>query len=132
VAGREFNPELMTDLEGLANRGYTDGFYQRHPSQELQNYRKNSSDSVRELFVGEVSEQDGETGVAVIDAKNKFAIGDELQLLTPSGNHHFKLEQIEDLYGNSMNEVPGGGYQVRIPLPVKSDEMGLLTKYLNR
>ena len=130
VAGREFNPNLMVDLEGLANRGYTDGFYQRHPSQELQNYRKNSSDSVRELFVGEVAEQDTESGVAVIDVKNKFAIGDELQLLTPSGNHQFKLQQVEDLYGNSMDEVPGGGYKVRIQLPVHSGEMGLITKHI--
>lgn len=130
VAGKEFNPGLMSDLEGLANRGYTDGFYQRHPSQELQNYRHNSSESARELFVGEVSEQDADTGVAVIDVKNKFAIGDELQLLTPSGNHLFKLQEIEDLYGKAMDEVPGGGYKVRIPLPASSGEVGLITKRL--
>ncbi len=131
VAGREFNPNLMTDLEGLANRGYTDGFYQRHASQELQNYRQNSSESAREIFVGEVLEQDGETGVALIDVKNKFATGDELQLLTPSGNHLFKLQQIEDLYGKSMAEVPGGGYQVRITLPAKCGEMGLITRIMD-
>ena len=26
LAGRPFNPELYAELEGLANRGYTDGF----------------------------------------------------------------------------------------------------------
>ncbi len=130
VAGREFQPKLMTDLEGLANRGYTDGFYQRHASQELQNYRQNSSESSREIFVGEVLEQDAETGVALIDVKNKFATGDELQLLTPSGNHLFKLQQIEDLYGKPMTEVPGGGYQVRVPLPSRSCEMGLITRMM--
>ncbi len=131
VAGKEFDPGLMTDLEGLANRGYTDGFYQRHPSQELQNYRQNSSESAREIFVGEVLEHDAETGLALIDVKNKFAAGDELQLLTPSGNHLFKLSQIEDLYGKSMDEVPGGGYQVRIPLPLASGEMGLITRMMD-
>ena len=30
VAGRPFNPALLGELEHLANRGYTDGFYQRH------------------------------------------------------------------------------------------------------
>jgi len=131
VTGREFDTKLMTDLEGLANRGYTDGFYQRHPSQELQNYRQNSSESSREIFVGEVLEQDADTGVALVEVKNKFAVGDELQLLTPSGNHIFKLQQIEDLYGKSMAEVPGGGYQVRIPLPAKSVEMGLITRFMD-
>ena len=30
LAGREFNPQALGILENLANRGYTDGFYQRH------------------------------------------------------------------------------------------------------
>ncbi len=130
VAGRPFEPKLMMDLEGLANRGYTDGFYQRHPSQELQNYRQNSSESSREIFVGEVLEQNADTGVALIDVKNKFATGDELHLLTPAGNNSFRLEQMEDTKGNSMQEVPGGGYQVRIKLPSTSSDMGLITRTL--
>ncbi|MEJ2529009.1 MAG: tRNA 5-hydroxyuridine modification protein YegQ [Gammaproteobacteria bacterium] len=132
VAGRPFQPTLMEDLEGLANRGYTDGFYQRHASEMLQNYRQNSSESSHEIFVGEVLEQDAETGVALIDVKNKFAPGDELHLITPSGNHSFRLQQMEDLYGRSMREAPGGGYQVRIPLPVTNTRMGLITKTLGR
>lgn len=130
VAGRPFQPTLMEDLEGLANRGYTDGFYQRHPSEMLQNYRQNSSESSRQIFVGEVLEHDSASGVALIEVKNKFATGDELNLLTPSGNHSFRLEQMADVYGRSMSEAPGGGYQVRIPLPYIDTKMGLLTKTL--
>ncbi len=120
----------MVDLEGLANRGYTDGFYQRHPSQALQHYRQNSSESSREYFVGEVLEQDMDSGVALIEVKNKFATGDELHLLTPSGNRSFRLEQMEDVHGNPMQEAPGGGYQVRIPLPSTRSDMGLITRSL--
>jgi U32 family peptidase len=130
AAGRPFQPRLMTDLEGLANRGYTDGFYQRHPSQELQNYRQNSSESSREIFVGEVLEQDADSGVALVEVKNKFATGDELHLLTPEGNRSFRLEQMQDVHGNAMQEVPGGGYQVRIRLPAASGSMGLITRTL--
>lgn len=130
IAGRPFQPELMVDLEGLANRGYTDGFYQRHPSERLQNYRQNSSESSRQIFVGEVLEQNAETSVALIDVKNKFAPGDVLHLLTPSGNRSFKLEQMEDVYGKPMAEAPGSGYQVRIPLPSGNSEMGLITRAL--
>ncbi|MCP4125982.1 MAG: tRNA 5-hydroxyuridine modification protein YegQ [Gammaproteobacteria bacterium] len=130
VTGKPFQPRLMVDLEGLANRGYTDGFYQRHPSQELQNYRQNSSESSREIFVGEVLEQDMDSGVALIEVKNKFATGDELHLLTPSGNRSFRLEQMEDVHGNPMQEAPGGGYQVRIPLPSTRSDMGLITRSL--
>ncbi len=132
VSGRPFQPRLMQDLEGLANRGYTDGFYQRHPSQELQNYRQNSSESAREIFVGEVLEQDADTGAALIEVKNKFAIGDELHLLTPSGNKSFRLEQMEGVHGNAMQEAPGSGYQVRIQLPLVQSEMGLITRSLEQ
>ncbi|MCP3670557.1 MAG: tRNA 5-hydroxyuridine modification protein YegQ [Gammaproteobacteria bacterium] len=130
VTGKPFQPRLMVDLEGLANRGYTDGFYQRHPSQELQNYRQNSSESSREIFVGEVLEQDMDSGVALIEVKNKFATGDELHLLTPSGNRSFRLEQMEDVHGNPMQEAPGSGYQVRIQLPSTQSKMGLITRSL--
>jgi putative protease len=38
VAGKPLDPTLLRELEGLANRGYTDGFYQRHHDAEYQNY----------------------------------------------------------------------------------------------
>jgi putative protease len=130
VAGRPFRPELMSELEGLANRGYTDGFYQRHPTEELQNYRHNSSQSRQQLFVGEVLERDAESGAALIEVKNKFSVGDELHLLTPRQNHSFVLERIAGIDGNPMPEAPGGGYQVWIDLPAEEVGMGLLTKSL--
>ncbi|MGL4435352.1 MAG: tRNA 5-hydroxyuridine modification protein YegQ, partial [Giesbergeria sp.] len=36
VAGRPFNPELITELEGLSNRGYTPGFLERRPANDYQ------------------------------------------------------------------------------------------------
>ncbi len=130
VAGRPFRPELMGDLESLANRGYTDGFYQRHESDELQTYRDNSSRSSKQQFVAEVSGYDPDSGKTLLDVKNKFAVGDELELLTPAGNRAFTLDEIEDEHGRTMQEVPGGGYRVRVRLPVERPEMGLITKNL--
>ena len=130
VADRPFQPQLMSELENLANRGYTDGFYQRHESQQLQNYRQNSSESERQIFVGEVLEQAAAGELAKIEVKNKFAVGDRLELLTPSGNHSFSLEVLLDKDGNPMQEAPGSGYQVRIQLPASADTMGLVTRYM--
>jgi putative protease len=120
----------MSALEGLANRGYTDGFFQRHESQELQRYRDGSSRSTRQQFVAEVTAHDPETGWLQLDVKNKFAVGDRLELLTPEGNRRFRLETMEDLEGNPMQEAPGGGYRVRITAPVDAPRMGLLVKDL--
>lgn len=129
LAGRAFRSELMGELEGLANRGYTDGFYQRHESQELQNYRKNSSESERQIFVAEVLEQHAD-GSTKVEVKNKFAVGDRLELLTPRGNYPFTLEALRDAKGNPIQEAPGGGYQVCLQLPVVADEMALITRNL--
>lgn len=129
VAGRPFNPELMGELEHLANRGYTDGFLQRHESDELQTYRHNSSKAQKSQFCGEVSHFDSASGTAEIIVKNRFSIGDELEMVTPEGNERFKLETMENLEGESMDVAPGSGHHVRIPVP-KASSMGLLSRML--
>jgi putative protease len=131
VAGRAFQVGLMADLESLANRGYTDGFYQRHESQELQNYRYGSSQTERQQFVGEVTGVDGGTGLIDLDVKNKIRLGDRLELMTPTGNHSFTLQRMEDQNGNAMDEAPGGGYRVRVELPTQEVENALLCRYLD-
>ncbi len=131
-AGRPFSPQLLGDLESLASRGYTDGFYQRHASQELQNYRRGSSENQRQIFVGEVCGDNADGDWSRVEVKNKFAVGDDLELLTPAGNHRFRAEAMEDLEGNPMGEAPGGGYQIRMPLPVQAAHMGLITRLIEQ
>ena len=58
LAGRPFDPGLLGELDGLANRGYTDGFYQRHHEHEMQNYLRGHSESGRSLYVGDVAAWD--------------------------------------------------------------------------
>jgi len=130
VEGVPFRPELMMELEGLASRGYTDGFYQRHETRELQNYRDGSSRSSRQQFVAEVSEYDPVSGMSLLDVKNKFGVGDRLELLSPGGSEEFRLDAMEDLEGSPMQQVPGGGYRVRVSLPGGNPQMGLIARFL--
>jgi len=126
VAGRSFDPSLLGELENLANRGYTDGFFMRHHSHEYQNYMDNHSRSYQQRFVGEIV--GFQNGMAEIEAKNKFAVGDEMELILPTQNKKFILEHVEDMKGNAMQEVPGGGHRICIPLDVGEYEMGLLAR----
>jgi putative protease len=130
LAGREFRPELLGVLENLANRGYTDGFYQRHHTHEHQNYIDGYSKSHQQQFCGEIRNYDPTTGLAEIDVKNKFAVGDKIEVILPEGNQDIVLEHMEDLYGNAMQEASGGGYEVKIPLPKVQTKNGLLARYL--
>ena len=130
LAGREFNPESLGVLENLANRGYTDGFYQRHHTHEQQNYLTGYSKSHQQQFCGEIREYDKETGLATIDAKNKFAVGDKIELILPVGNQDLVIERMENMYGQEIQEASGGGYEVKIPLPEMTANYGLISRYI--
>ena len=126
VAGRPFDPSLMAELENLANRGYTDGFFQRHETAELQNYRQGASGSSRAQFVAEPVE--AEPGL--VEVKNRFQVGDDLELITPEGVHCFRLESMQDEEGRPLQVAPGSGWRVRIPLPVSPPPCSLVTRRL--
>jgi putative protease len=129
VAQRPFDPGLLAELENLANRGYTDGFLQRHASQDLQNYRQGSSSSAKSQFVAEVAGIDPTTGLSRLRVKNKFRVGDEMELLSPGGNRRFRLETMFDKQGRPLLEVPGGGWEVSVRLPEGAGEMALVTRF---
>ena len=67
-------------------------------------------------------------GMAEVIVKNKFAVGDSLELILPDGNHTFVLDRMQDGEGTSMAEAPGSAYQVKIPVPVSHVSNGLLAK----
>jgi putative protease len=129
MAGRPFQPELIGVLDNLANRGYTDGFYQRHHTHEHQNYISGYSKSHQQQFCGEITAYDTVTGLADVSVKNKFTVGDRLELILPNGNQDIIVESMQDKYGNTMQEASGGGYEVKIPVPDADCQYGLLSRY---
>ncbi|MFQ5582474.1 MAG: tRNA 5-hydroxyuridine modification protein YegQ [Mariprofundaceae bacterium] len=127
VAGRSFDTSLMHQLDALANRGYTDGFYTRKRASGTQNYETGSSRFDVQRFVGEVAAYDAENGMAEVEVKNRFAVGDSVELINPDGNHNFIVTSINDAYyGHPMDVAPGSGHRVKIPLPVTPSEHALL------
>jgi putative protease len=130
VAGRKFDPTLIGKLDNLANRGYTDGFYQRHPTQEQQNYMVGYSSSDRQQYVGEITGYDIEKECLEIDVKNKFSVGDKLELILPEGNIEFTLETLINKTGEAITVAPGSGHNVKIPYSGPAPKQGLVARYL--
>ena len=135
MAGRPFDMGMMEELEGLANRGYTEGFLRRHPPAEYQNYEQGASKSDLQQFVGDVIDIKGQW--LTIDVKNRFETGDQMELVTPSGNHAFRLPTIIGRDGKATDAAPGSGHVVEIPLPENFeaaciDEFALLVRFLPR
>ena len=129
VAGKSFNNELLGNLENLANRGYTDGFLQRHRHVDLQNYETGNSISEQQQFVGDVIATND--NMLTIEVKNRFSLGDSLELMTPKGNITFTLTELNDKQGRPIDVAKGSGYVVSIPCPSGVDaEMGVLLRNL--
>ncbi len=131
VAGRPFDPQLLAELENLANRGYTDGFFERHESQELQQYRTGASMADKSQFAAEVGQTDNDSGLTELIVKNRFAVGDKMELITPSGNHRFTLSEMIDKKGHKVEEAKGDGWVVRTRLPLGTDQMGLVARFVD-
>ncbi|MET4576117.1 prephenate-dependent tRNA uridine(34) hydroxylase TrhP [Ottowia thiooxydans] len=119
VAGRPFNPELITELEGLANRGYTSGFLERRPAADYQNYETGHSVTQRSQYVGEV--KNVSDGWAEVETKNRFAVGDWIEIIHPSGNRTMKLETMKGLDGTPMEVAVGNPVRVLIPVTGPAD-----------
>jgi putative protease len=119
VAGRPFNPLLITELEGLANRGYTAGFLERRPAQDYQNYETGHSEGRRSQFVGEVKST--QEGWAEVETKNRFAVGDTLEIIHPSGNRTMALTRMKGLDGEELSVAPGSPLRVWIPVEGPAD-----------
>jgi len=130
AAGKPFDVSQLAVLEGLANRGYTDGFYQRHHTQDYQNYMEGHSRSKEQIFVGEITQIDKDRELAEVVVKNKFAVGDRLELILPGGNKDVVLKNMQNQKGQPMDVAPGGGHTVMIPWHEESGELGLLARYI--
>lgn len=128
VAGRPFDPELLRELEGLSNRGYTGGLLERRPSQDYQNYQSGSSESQRSQFVGEVLRV-REDGWAEVETKNRFAVGDRLEVIHPGGNRVIQLHTMTTLDGEPVRVAQGSPLRVWVPLGAPA-EGALLARLL--
>jgi U32 family peptidase len=118
-AGKETTPELLKQLDSLSNREYTEGFYRRHAPEDLQNYEHGRSEAKQQKFVGDIIAK--EDDFLVVDVKNRFDLGDELELMDPSGNCKFELKSLFNKKDQPVDAAPGSGHFVKIPF----EETGL-------
>ncbi len=130
VAGRSFDMGLLSELESLANRGYTDGFYERHHTEDHQNYMQGYSKSNRSLYVGDITGYDDAKGLADVSVKNRFSVGDRLEIVHPSGNREIIVESMLNKKGEPVTEAAGSGISVKLPLPAADLKNAMLARYL--
>lgn len=89
------------EIMKASHRGYTTGFYFNKPKADAHIYSGNSYVRLYD-FIGVVREYDKETGFAIIEQRNKFVVGDEVEFLTIHGD--FIAQKVEEMYDFKTGE----------------------------
>ncbi|MDD5602994.1 MAG: U32 family peptidase [Eubacteriales bacterium] len=97
-----FDPSQMEEVSKASHREFSTGFYFGRPDKGGQVY--NTSSYIRDYdFVGIVEEYDDGSGMARIQQRNRFAEGDRLEVVPPSGRY---FEQVVcEMYDEDMNRI---------------------------
>jgi putative protease len=114
LAGKPFDPSLKDELGKAANREFTTGFYFGKPEEEQ---RYGSSKCTQSYdFVAVV--QKSENGVLTLEQRNKFNVGETLEVLSPDKERNGKtvtVSKIINQYGASVPSAPNPQEIVTIP-----------------
>ena len=124
VAGKPFDESLIGALDGLANRGYTEGFLRRHVHSDYQNYEYGASKTDQQQFVAEVTDITDDQ--LTLEIKNKLEVGDTIEVMTPKGNLTYTLDQMWDKKGNPIKAALGSGWTAQIINPFKDIDREML------
>ena len=115
----------MEEISKCTYRQFTTGFFYGPTTHETQIYDNNTY--VRGyVFLGIIREVD-EEGYALIEQKNKFCVGDEIEIMKPSGeNVTVKVLDMKNEKGEKVESCPHPGEFVKILLSETPDVMNLI------
>ena len=126
---KESNFDYISELQKTSNREFTTGFYF-------------DSDQKTNTLTSKVSQTYMYTAVVLdyldnnyllVEHRNKFKLGDTLEVLSPDENFNktFKVEEILDLNKNKIEEVKKIKQQVYIKCPYKLHKLDILRMKIN-
>jgi len=124
----EFKKEWMEELLKVSNRHYTTGFFLGKPDTDAQVYT--SSAYIREYNVcAVVTGYDEETGETILEQRNKFSLGDEIEVIIPKEKficHTVKKMRNEN--GEEIESAPHARQILKIDFGRRLPEMSMLRK----
>lgn len=124
--GEEVTAELYDEVFKASHRNYTTGFY--YPNENKENLETSLPVQTSE-FMGIVTEDsDGE--YVMVEQRNKFSVGDELEILSNDDNFNkkFTITEIIDSKGELVESAKNVQEIVRIKCPYKLSKLDILRK----
>ena len=120
----EFKEEWMREVKKVSHREFTTGFYYDKPTNKDQNYQ--TSAYTRDYsFIGIVKGYEEETGMAIVEQRNKMNIGDTIEIFGP--DIEFFEQELTEMYdlesGKAVNSAPHPQQMLKIKMdkPVKEN-----------
>jgi len=112
---KPFNEILKLELEKASHRKYTTGFYHKNDDKEC---LESSTPIQTHEFVAKVKEN-AKDGYCLIEQRNRFKVGDELEVLSPNDNFN-KIIKVEELL-NTEGAIVEDANRVQQPLYLKTN-----------
>lgn len=98
-------PWYISQISNCTYRQFTTGFFFGKPSEESQIYDSNTY--LKEYTYLGMADDFDERGMAVIRQRNKFSVGEEIEVMKPDGNNiTATVRRILDEEGNDMESAP--------------------------
>lgn len=118
----------LEEISKASHRNFTTGFYFGRPGNESHNY--NSSSYVRDYdFIGLVLDYDDSKGIALVEQRNKFIVGDNIEVVPPKGEwFQDSIQWIKNSEGENVDSAPNAQMIVQIPLKMKVDKYSIIRR----
>lgn len=124
AAGREVDPIWRDEVEHVSHRRYATGFFYGQPGQYYQNSRY-----IRDWQVCAIVTDCDENGLATLSLRNKFSVGDEVELVGPD-LRPFPLEvpMMQDENGNMLEQPRNPQMIFKMQLPHQVPAMSIVRR----
>ncbi len=128
--GKPFDQELLEELEKTSHRRYTTGFFYGEKDKE---YIKDSMPIQSHEFMA-IVKGDWDDGYALIEQRNRFVVGDTLEVLSPNDTFNSKIVVAEMLDENEQIVTDASRVQqlLRLKTDIKLKEGDILRKKIDK
>lgn len=114
-----------SEIAKCTYRNFTTGFYFGKPDENTQIYERNTYINDY-IYLGTI-EQIDENGYASLQQKNKFQVGDSIEIMKPNGsNITVFVQDLKDHEGNSIESAPHPKQQLLLLLSVIPEKYDIL------
>ena len=123
--GRSFDPELLGEINKTANRGFTSAFLISASNRDTERFESPQEKDQPQVFGGQVVNE--RPGWMEVEVKNRIELGDEVEYISPSGQHKFFIDAMETSTGEKAAVAHGGNGTIWIAIDQQAEPLALLS-----